>query len=49
MSKYKVICGSAGECERKLNEYIKTHWIIIHGVSVDKDLTTIVVELNERT
>ena len=48
MGKYRVIAGSASECQEELNRLGKDHWIIFHGVSGDKDLTVIAVEVGMR-
>jgi hypothetical protein len=45
---YKIVTGCARDVENELNELSVKYWIDFHGVSADKDQTTVVVELNER-
>ncbi len=48
MKIYKVIIGTAKEVEAELNKYSKGFDLIICGVAITNELTTVIIELWER-
>jgi len=43
--KFKIITGTASECEKVLNELMKNHYLSIEGFSATNETTTILVQL----